>query len=191
MSLTHSSTARTLPRFITASASREISVLLALSLLFPFMLHLVPVPDDVRLGPRLLPMFYAPLLGALLGRISSAVAVAVIAPWLNYLVTGHPWPRGCVMMNLQLLTFVVLLRWLLARFGPRWFLAAPAYFLCMLVAAAAGALRPELINGAPALAWYLRVVTMGLPGVGIFLLINWLAVTFYPGEGNDSGPVAA
>ncbi len=98
------------PRFLTASMVSELGILLALSLLFPFLIHLVPVPDDVRLGPKLLPMFYAPLLGALLGRTRSAILVALAAPWLNWLLTSHPAPLGAVVMSLQLAVFVGVMR---------------------------------------------------------------------------------
>lgn len=69
-----------LRRFLTATLARELGVLLSLSVMFPFMIHLLPVPEDARLGPRLLPMFYAPLLAALLGRTQTALIVAVAAP---------------------------------------------------------------------------------------------------------------
>ena len=123
------------PPFVTASVARELGILLALSVMFPFLIHVLPVPEDARLGPRLLPMYYAPLLAALLGRPSSALSVAVAAPWLNWALTGHPDLAGGLMVMLQLVTFVVALRVLLGKAGARWYLAAPAY-LCGLVPAA-------------------------------------------------------
>ena len=77
-------------RFLTVSLAREIGVLLCLSVMFPFMIHIIPVPGDAQLGPRLLPMFYAPLLATLWGRRRSAAAVALLAPWLNWALTAHP-----------------------------------------------------------------------------------------------------
>ena len=77
-------------RFLTVSLARELGILLCLSVMFPFLIHIIPVPGNAQLGPRLLPMFYAPLLAALLGRTRSAVAVALLAPWLNWALTAHP-----------------------------------------------------------------------------------------------------
>src|ERR1019366_1892129 len=94
------------PRFLTASVASELGILLALSVMFPFLIHILPVPEDARLGPRLLPIFYAPLLAALLGRTLSALMVAVAAPWLNWALTSHPAPQGALVMMLQLLVFV-------------------------------------------------------------------------------------
>ncbi|MES1167144.1 MAG: hypothetical protein ABUL68_04005, partial [Pseudomonadota bacterium] len=108
------------PRFLTVSLARELGILLCLSVLFPFMIHLVPVPGNAQLGPRLLPMLYAPLLATLWGRLRSAVSVALLAPWLNWVLTGHPSPPGAIAMTVQLLVFVFTLRLLLARIGPRW-----------------------------------------------------------------------
>ena len=181
---------RTLPRFRTASMASELGVLLALSVMFPFMLHVLPVPEDARLGPRLLPMYYAPLLAALLGRTRSALIVAVAAPWLNRALTTHPAPRGAVVMMLQLLVFVWVVRASLEKFGARWFLAAPAYVACWAAAMVVAAIFPDLIGARPVVGWVLSSVTLALPGLAILILINWLAVRYYP-PGPGGGPIAA
>lgn len=169
----------------------ELGVLLVLSVLFPFMIHVLPVPEDARLGPRLLPMFYAPLLGALLGRKRSAFIVAAVAPWLNWGLTGHPTPASAVVTMAELVAFVGVLLLLIRRRGARWYIAAPAYLAGMAVAAAMVALLPGLVRGAPALPWLLQAVQTGLPGIFIMLLINWLAVRHYPTGGDGQGPAAA
>ena len=40
---------RSAPRFLTASVARELGILLTLSVMFPIMIHVFPVPDDTRL----------------------------------------------------------------------------------------------------------------------------------------------
>lgn len=134
--------ARPLPRFLTVSLARELGILLCLSVMFPFMIHLLPVPGDAQLGPRLLPMFYAPLLAALWGRLRSAVTLAVAAPWLNWVLTAHPSPAGAVVMMVELMVFVGFFRFVLAAVGTRWFLAAPAYFAGMAAAVLVTAIFP-------------------------------------------------
>lgn len=178
------------PRFLTVSMATEVGILLALSLLFPFMIHILPVPDDARLGPRLLPMFYAPLLAALLGRTGSALIVSLVAPWLNWLITSHPVPPMAAVMTVQLLVFVLCLRLMLARMGLRWFLAAPAYFAAMVATALVVAVFPELIGARPVIAWLAQSVTIGLPGIGVLLLINALVIRCYP-PGSGGGPASA
>jgi hypothetical protein len=179
------------PRFLTASLASELGILLALSVMFPFLIHILPVPDDARLGPRLLPIFYAPLLAALLGRTRSALIVALAAPWLNWALTTHPAPRGALVVMLQLLVFVFVLRALLTRVGSRWFLAAPAFLSGMAAAALATAIFPALIGGRPALEWAAQSVVIGLPGIAVLVLINWLAVRYYPSGPTGGGPVGA
>ena len=132
-------------RFLTVSLAREMGILLSLSVMFPFMIHVIPVPGDERLGPRLLPMFYAPLLAGLLGRPRSALLLALVAPWLNWALTAHPTRLGAVVMMVELIGFVFGLRFLLAKAGACWFLAAPSYFVGKMAAVAVGALFPALI----------------------------------------------
>lgn len=179
------------PRFLTVSAVSELGIVLALSVMFPFLIHILPVPDDARLGARLLPMFYAPLLASLLGRPQSALVVALLAPWLNRLLTGHPTPQGAVVMMVQLLGFVAVLRLLLKSVGPRWFLAAPAYFLSLVASILVAAVFPDLLGDRPLLAWASGTVTMALPGVAILVVINWLVFRFLPSDTGGNGPVAA
>jgi hypothetical protein len=167
-------------RFMTVSLARELGVLLALSVMFPFMIHIIPVPEDSQLGPRLLPMFYAPLLAALWGRVRSAAAVALLAPWLNWALTSHPAPPGAVVTMVELSAFVLVVRVLLASVGPRWYLAAPAYFSGVAAAALVAALLPVLIGGRPPLAWAAQGIVTGGPGIVILMLINWLALRHYP-----------
>jgi small-conductance mechanosensitive channel len=173
--------------FLTASTARELGILLCLSVMFPFMVHVIPVPDVGRLGAMLLPMFYAPLLAALLARHRSALMVAALAPWLNWALTSHPAPLGAVALTIELVAFVLAMRALLARAGARWFLAAPAYLACMAAAALGAAAVPVLIGGRGSLAWALECVSTGLPGIAILVLINWLVLRCYPPGGGD-GP---
>ncbi len=178
-------------RFLTVSLARELGILLSLSLLFPFMIHIIPVPEDAQLGPKLLPMFYAPLLAVLWGRLQSALGVALLAPWLNWVLTSHPSPPSAVVMMIQLLGFVVVLRLLLNRVGARWFLAAPAYLSGIVASLAVAIVFPALIHGRGALVWALQSVTVGLPGIAILVLINWLVLRFYPPSAGGGGPQAA
>ena len=186
------SAAGRLVRFFTVSQARELGILLTLSVMFPFMVHLVPVPGDGQLGPRLLPMFYAPLLAALWGRTRSGVALALVAPWLNWVLTSHPAPPGAVVASVELLGFVLAARFLLAEVGARWFLAAPAFLAAKAASICLAGLVPGLIAHQPVFAWAARGIVVGAPGIAILLLINWLVVRFYPpAAAGGGGPAAA
>jgi len=183
--------ARPLPRFLTASLARELGILLTLSLMFPFLIHVLPVPETSRLGARLLPMFYAPLLAALWGRTTTAWLVALIAPWLNWALTGHPTPAGGVMLTIQLLVFIAIVRLLLARAGVRWFMAIPAYLAGMGAALVVALVFPALIGGRPPMDWAVQSVVRSLPGMGVLVLITCLVLRFYPPAGKGGGPATA
>ncbi len=183
--------AHLLPRFLTASLARELGILLVLSVMFPFLLHLLPVPETSRLGARLLPMFYAPLLAALWGRRQTGWLVALIAPWLNWALTGHPAPMGAIVMMIQLLVFVVVVPWLLNGAFSRWWLAIPAYLAGMTVSFLAALVVPVLNGGRPPVTWLMNSVIFGLPGVAALVLITSLVLRFYPPAGKGGGPVAA
>ncbi len=178
-------------RFLTVSLAWELGILLCLSVMFPFMIHVIPVPGNAQLGPRLLPMFYAPLLAALWGRTRSAAIVALLAPWLNWALTSHPSPLGAIVMMVQLVVFVVMIRLMLKGVGAQWFLAALAYFTCLAASVLLVAAFPALIGGQPVLAYAVNSVSMGLPGIAILVLINWLVVRYYPPGHDGNGPIAA
>jgi uncharacterized membrane protein len=178
-------------RFMTVSLARELGILLSLSVMFPFMIHLLPVPENAQLGPRLLPMFYAPLLAALWGRTRSALGVALFAPWLNWILTSHPTPPTAIVMMVQLLVFVFALRAMVIGFGARCSLAALAYFSGLAAAVLTTMAFPALIGGQAALTWAAQSVTLGLPGIALLVLISWLALRYYPPGAGGGPPVAA
>jgi hypothetical protein len=185
------SVARPLPRFLTASLARELGILLTLSVMFPFLLHLLPVPETSRLGARLLPMFYAPLLAALWGRRQTAWLVALLAPWLNWALTRHPSPPGAIMMMIELVVFVAVVPRLLAARAIRWFIAIPSYLAGMVVAMLAAAFFPVLINGRPPVSWLGQSLVLTLPGLTVLVLITVLVLRYYPPSGKGGGPATA
>jgi hypothetical protein len=183
--------ARPLPRFLTVSLARELGIVLTLSVMFPLLIHVLPVPENSRLGPRLLPMFYAPLLAALWGRMSTAWLCALLAPGLNWILTGHPAPPGTYAMMIQLLVFVVVVRTLITRAGVRWFVAIPAYLAGMIMVMLAAFVFPALIGGRPPATWLAQSVAMSLPGVALLVLITCAVLRFYPPSGQGGGPATA
>lgn len=169
----------------------ELAVMLGLSALFPFLIHILPVPENAQLGPRLLPVYYAPLLAVLWGRLPTAVTVALLAPWLNRLLTGHPSPAGAVVMTIELLAFVVALRALVVRFPLRTLLAVPAYLASKAASLGAALLSPSLIGGQSPLGWTAHGMVIGLPGVVVLLVISAVALRHTPPPAPGGGPTPA
>jgi hypothetical protein len=176
--------------FMTATLARELGILLTLSVMFPILVHIIPVPADERLGARLLPIFYAPLLASLWGRRPTAWLLALAAPWLNWVLTGHPEPRGAVLMMAELLAFVGTMRTLQNWLGGRAFLALGAFAVAKAASLILAFIVPALIGGRPVLPWTVDSIVLGAPGIAILVGINWLALRSYP-PGSGHGPLAA
>jgi hypothetical protein len=176
------------PRFLTVTLARDMGLLTALSLMAPFMVHLLPFPEDSRLGPRLLPLFYAPLIAGLWQRLGTATLFALAAPWINHFVTGHPGVSIARLMMVELGTFALATAWLRDRWGLRPYLALPAYAVSKAAAAIAVLLVPSLAGGAGALDWAVRTTGLAWPGLLVLLGINVLIVRVLP---SDRGPTAA
>ena len=182
---------RSVVRFLNVSFACEVGVLLCLSVMFPFLIHIIPVPADSKLGPRLLPMFYAPLLAVLLGRSRLAVLLAFAAPWLNRALTSYPALPSAAVMMVELLGFVFVFQFMMAEVGARWFLAVPAYFSGKIAAVTVGVFFPELIGRGNAGAWAAQSVVTAAPGIAILVLINWLVLRYYPPGPEGGGSVSA
>ena len=136
--------------------------------LFPFLVHLISPAQGIPLGARLLPMFYAPLVAALLYRYHVAVIAALAGPLLNYWVTGHPLPSMLLTLTLELVLFVSIVFLLRNKRGVMpWILAPLAYILALGFAA--------LIKGlGEAQAWdfFSQAISTGWMGVIILWMIN-------------------
>ena len=142
----------------------HVSAGLAVALVLPFVVHLVPVEGGPPLGARLLPIFFASMVLALRGAPVSALAVAALAPLVNRAVTGMPAGPMLPTLQVELFAFAVLLivavraAPALARF------AAPVAYL-----AAAAAADVVLGAGTPSLAALGATVALSWPGLALLL----------------------
>lgn len=74
---------------ITNMEIKQIVSILICSVLFPFLIHFIPYQSR-PIGAVLLPMFFAPLLAVIFFRLHVSVLTALLAPALNYFITGMP-----------------------------------------------------------------------------------------------------
>ena len=128
----------------------------------PWLIHLVP-GTSAPLGPILLPIFYAPMLAALMLRLPLAVAISVLAPIISQYLTGMPPDAVLPSLMLQVACFVIVLRALRAL---PWVAAVPGAYVVGLGSAAilvhvVGA-APIDVSGTIAVAWPGIVVLTGL-----------------------------
>ena len=88
---------------------KEITLLLAASLLIPFLIHLIPPANGIRLGAVLLPMFYVPLIAVTFYKFHTALVVTAFAPILNYFLTGSPKLTSVPLLTFEVLVFVLIM----------------------------------------------------------------------------------
>lgn len=127
-------------RTLATSVSRRaigIGAALAVGLVLPILVHLIPVEAGPPMGARLLPIFLAATVAALRLDALSALSIALFTPLLNRLLTERP--AGPMLPTLLIeLVLVVLIVLLIRRVAPVLLrgAAAPAYLLAAVVAGA-------------------------------------------------------
>lgn len=153
---------------------------LAVSTALPVIVHLLPAGAQGPIGPRLLPIFFAPLIAVLLGRPLAGLIVALLAPVTNHLLTGAPAQAMLPTLTLQLLLFTSMVA-LLRR--PAWPLLV---LLTPLVYLGAVQLAPHVIDWLnswvnlpviPALALD-DLLNLTWPGLLVMTLISWALTQF-------------
>lgn len=77
----------------------ETALVFAGAMILPFLVHLAPQSGQTPIGAVWLPMFYAPLIAALLDKPQAGFIAGVLAPVVNGLMTGQP--EGLLMWTLS------------------------------------------------------------------------------------------
>lgn len=160
----------------------EWAVLLGVSVMSPLMVHLIPVPGDSQWGPRLLPLFYAPLLAAWWHPRGAAVLLALLTPLVNHWLTGHPKPVMIPLLMAQLGVFGLFVH-LLAK-GPlgrrlpanwRPWLAGPLGFVGALVLTSPVLFLPAFAGFLAPVPFIVHALTLAWPGMIILAVLGWVA----------------
>ncbi len=160
MSTTTVSTTRI--RFITITA-----VALAASAALPVLVHLLPAGASGPIGPRLLPIFFAPLIAVLMGRPGVALITAALAPVINHLLTGSPAPAMLATLTLQLLLFAAALTVLRKPARALLPLLAPLAYLGAVLAV------PHVLGFLTGFPWLSGLAVIPAPQAGALLLQAW------------------
>ena len=150
----------------------ETAIILSASVLLPFVFHLIPPLAGLPLGARLLPMFYAPFIAVVLFRPHVAMVSGLLAPFFNYLITGHPLPGMIPVLTVELVVFCLLSRFIWQRWA-HFRVAAPLAYLVSLATAA-------LFLGS--LKFFLSTLLLALPGLAALTLVNIALLRFQSGS---------
>ena len=101
---------------------KEAAIILGITILMPFIIHLLPIVDNVPIGARLLPIFYAPLIAVIFFRWHVGLLAALLAPVINFLITGSPQWQVVIILTYELTLFVVFISLLKDIKIVRWFM---------------------------------------------------------------------
>ncbi|MBU1084198.1 MAG: hypothetical protein ABIG55_00895 [Candidatus Omnitrophota bacterium] len=156
-------------RDIFLSEARDTSLILALAVTVPVLIHLVPAHMSVPWGERLLPMYYAPFAGIMLMRPRTGFIAGLLAPAVNALITGNPDTAHIIKLTLELICFTGICSLSAARHKAfRWSAPLSALVTKLLFAAVFGG-----------------AVITSLPGILVLGVLNYI-LTLPGHDGNKT-----
>ncbi|MFH1771566.1 MAG: hypothetical protein ABH872_02005 [Candidatus Omnitrophota bacterium] len=109
---------------------KEATLCIAISVIFPFAVHIMPWYSDIPLGAYLVPMFYAPVIALIMFNRNTALITSIFSPLINWIITGHPVLENVSVITLQLVMFTFILSFLLNKKIRSW--AAPISYLIVV-----------------------------------------------------------
>ena len=148
---------------------KELIVLLSVSIVLPFLIHLFPTIGEVPAGARLLPMFYAPLIAAIFLDVHIAVIVGLFSPILNFLFRQHPDPQRLFLITFQLVVFSVMVSIVQKKWKNFWGTALISYCGAVVAAVFMTVLSLPVLPEAEAI---ISAALLGLPGIAVITLLN-------------------
>lgn len=154
---------------------RETVIVAGIAVALPLLIHLIPA-QTVPWGARLLPMFYAPLLGVVLFRLHVGLIPAAIAPLLNMALTGAPAPPLVAILTLELVTFTAVAYLLIHRFPGLWVAGPLAYVTAKMASVSAIAVVPLFAPFRPAVRFALSSIETAVPGLLLLTAVTVLAL---------------
>jgi hypothetical protein len=146
------------------------SLVMAFAVLIPFLVHLRPPHNGIPMGAYFLPMFYMPFIALVWFQWRVALPVALIAPLLNFLVTGNPQWGFLAVLTLELLFFTGFAFLLLSNSIMKW-IAAPLSYLGAKAVSSFTLLFVPLMPNEP-LDFFMNSVYYAVPGLMVLTLIN-------------------
>ncbi len=151
-------------------------IVLAVCVGVPFLIHLIPFSGSVPIGAMLLPLFYAPLVAMILFRFQVAFVAAMLAPIVNYALTGQPILEITLLLSLELGLFSVFGYFLLQGRILKWLAAPLAYIFAKLISSLMIGWFPVEMTS---LDFWMTSVSNGLTGLLILLVINVLVLQLW------------
>ncbi len=152
------------------------ALILMAAVFFPFVIHLIPPYNGFSIGAYLLPMFYIPFIALFWYDWKVALPIAILAPLLNFLITGNPNWGFLVVLTLELVLFTGIAFLLLKQKTLKW-IAAPFGYIGAKVISSLLLFIVPIMPAAP-VEFFLGSLSRALPGIGILLLLNFLLLKY-------------
>ena len=149
--------------------------ILAATCLLPLMVHLIPFGTGAPAGAMLLPIFYLPFIALVFFKKHVALIAALLAPVINFLITGNPQWELVTLLSIELVAFVMLAASLLRHHQLKWIAAPVGYLGAKLVSSLVLMLLPLLPN-LQASDFLVQSIGTALPGILILIVINILVL---------------
>jgi hypothetical protein len=150
---------------------KETVILLFASVALQFGIHFIRF-SSVPAGAILLPMFIAPLIACIFFRLHTALIAGILAPTVNYLITGAPKPELLLSLTAELVLFTLLVHVLLN------------FKRIKMFAAVAGILSAKVFSslllplfGTSGLG-LVESITTAVPGILLLFLLNVLLLRY-------------
>lgn len=148
---------------------KETVLMLAASVTIPFFIHLIPPINDVPIGAILLPMFYAPFIAIVFFRLHVGLLTGILAPTLNYLLTGNPKLEMLMPFTLELIVFTLAAFFILKQKKARMISAPVSYIFAKLISSLIVSIFP-ITNAS--MIFTLNSLINALPGLLILFVLN-------------------
>lgn len=159
---------------------RDTTVLLAVSALVPFLVHLLPWSGHRPLGVYVLPVFWTTFLAVYFRGAVVGLAIGLVTPLINLLLTGLPVSTAVASMALEVAFFVPVAALLIARVPSFWLWAPVAWIAAKGAAVTVQYFIPVFHELENPLLHLIRSTQNGLAGLAVLALINVLLAEFYP-----------
>jgi hypothetical protein len=145
-------------------------ITMTLMVILPLFVHLFPGIGNTPLGAFLLPIYFAPLAAVFLFHPLVSVFAGLVAPYLNYLLTGQPALPVAVGLSVELVLFTMALLYFNQRKISGIWVVPAAFGLAKLGSALVGVLAGSL-----SLFGWLSGLLYALPGLLMLVLMySWL-----------------
>jgi hypothetical protein len=165
-------------RLIDKLQIKEMVFVLVFSVLLQLLIHLIP-SGNVPLGAQLLPLFYAPFIAVLFFRLHVGLAVALLSPLCNYLITGNPASGILGIISIELVFFVLLTKLFSKNKIIKYINAPVSFVLAMVFSSFAILLMPFLYTKGNSWTYFSNSIQNSVAGIMVLFIINFAAIKLY------------